>query len=203
MGCDIHPVVERRDPGGPWQVVPLSEEADRLEDRNYRLFAVLANVRNGFGFGGVETGDVIVPISKPRGLPKDFEQGKHDDEAADGKWLGDHSHTWVTLAELHAYPWAIPMRRRGIVTLEVFRGWDRVSRPREYSLASMGQGVVTLSIEDVAAGRIPADATRVWVEVGWIETVGQACAGFVEHVLPWLRTLGAPEDVRIVMGFDS
>src|SRR5215469_11787636 len=32
--------------------------------RNYDLFAILAGVRNGSGFGGCDTGDPVVPIAE-------------------------------------------------------------------------------------------------------------------------------------------
>jgi hypothetical protein len=39
--------------------------------RNYDVFAILANVRNGRGFAGVVTGGGFNPIAMPRGLPPD------------------------------------------------------------------------------------------------------------------------------------
>ena len=35
------------------------------------LFAILAGVRNGYGFAGCDTGDGFRPIAPPRGLPGD------------------------------------------------------------------------------------------------------------------------------------
>ncbi len=67
MGCDIHGVFQRRD-GSEW--VDIATLWD--EERHYQLFAVLAGVRNGYGFAGVPTGERVKPISSPRGLPKDF-----------------------------------------------------------------------------------------------------------------------------------
>ncbi len=42
------------------------------DDRHYDVFAMLANVRNGFGFAGVDTGDGFEPLSDGRGLPADL-----------------------------------------------------------------------------------------------------------------------------------
>lgn len=42
--------------------------------RNYNVFAILANVRNGYGFAGVDTGDALVPICEPRGIPGDLSE---------------------------------------------------------------------------------------------------------------------------------
>ena len=41
------------------------------QGRSYNLFSILANVRNGEGFAGCDTGDGFVPIAMPRGLPED------------------------------------------------------------------------------------------------------------------------------------
>jgi len=94
MGCDIHPHVEiRRD--GRWERLDWRKrhetgeyydperrrdpkvDYDKLfEDplyinRNYCLFSILADVRNGYGFAGCDTGDKFVPVAEPRDLPAD------------------------------------------------------------------------------------------------------------------------------------
>lgn len=43
-----------------------------LKDRNYDVFAILANVRNGTGFAGIKTSSGFDPIDTPRGLPDDL-----------------------------------------------------------------------------------------------------------------------------------
>jgi hypothetical protein len=126
MGCDIHLLIQAcRD--GVWEdvILNLDEEVEYdecgdsfWEPRSYATFALLADVRND--------GDVQ-PVSKPRGLPEDFDCDDHrtehrggwghqsgliGDVERNGKDLGDHSHSWVTLAELKAVPveyqWALP-----------------------------------------------------------------------------------------------
>lgn len=127
MGCDIHLIVQaRRD--GAWEDVVLnldedidwtSDEDSFWEPRSYATFALLAGVRH-------DTADSLIPISRPRGLPDDFECDDHririasgpsvgrriGDVERNGKDLGEHSHSWVTLAELKAVPegqqWALP-----------------------------------------------------------------------------------------------
>ncbi len=79
MGTDIHWVWQKKTPTG-WETIEPAYE----DDRNYRLFAWLADVRN---IG-------IVPISKPKGLPVDFEIGDTD--------LGDHSFSWLSSREILA-----------------------------------------------------------------------------------------------------
>ena len=67
MGTDIHIVVEIYKDHG-WHLTDIVPS----QDRNYRAFAVLADVRNGYGFAGFSTGDAVIPISEPRGLPDDM-----------------------------------------------------------------------------------------------------------------------------------
>lgn len=58
MGTDIHGVFQAFD-NGQWRDVESSYE----QDRHYQLFAVLAGVRNGYGFAGVPTGEPVTPIA--------------------------------------------------------------------------------------------------------------------------------------------
>lgn len=100
MGADIHLKVEVLTESG-WIDVPAPDHFDDgsywgrqwYSGRNYADFSVLANVRNF-------REPTIVPIAEPRGLPDGLP--RRGDE-----WdFGDHSFSWVTLAELMAYgPW--------------------------------------------------------------------------------------------------
>lgn len=112
MGCDIyeHFEVYRK---GLWerlQVLPVVPCWDDLTpeqemaywslplflDRDYRLFSILANVRNPYG---------IQPMAFPRGLPDDLSPEVHADwdEACD-------SPSWFLLQELLAFDWNQPLR---------------------------------------------------------------------------------------------
>lgn len=152
MGCDIHLAVERRENGRWVRVLPppeiydpwLKEQADKgvgdyytqrvavtwYNDRNYDLFGMLANVRNGSGFAGCDTGNGFLPISEPRGFPDDLSEGvkrllsDERDEDDNDIWMGDHSHSWLTLRELLDYNWDWQSVRRGWVdpwNFELFR----------------------------------------------------------------------------------
>jgi hypothetical protein len=115
MGTDIHIAVEVRRPDG-WHLSDLVV----TQNRNYRAFAVLADVRNGYGFAGSDTGEALKPISEPRGLPADMspelrlrlDENENENERAapvdidseeNAFWLGDHSFSHVTLRELLDY----------------------------------------------------------------------------------------------------
>ena len=161
MGCDIHLAAEVRRrfyydsrPTSYWARVvpprafrnPWPGENDKgkgdpfwavrsvvewYSGRNYELFGILAGVR----------GDAT-PIAEPRGLPKDLGD---ECKALRKNWngpdihLGEHSQSWLTLAELQKHSKRLHM----------------------------------------------------------------ADSDFVDRVMAGLATLGNPEDVRIVFGFDS
>ncbi len=106
MGCDIHLVPEVKKHSF-WQHAWLCDGSTYYKNnrkhppldhanyfgwdgRSYSLFGILAGVR----------GD-LKPISGPRGTPNDA------DPATDMLLKNEdyHSHSWLTLAELQAYPW--------------------------------------------------------------------------------------------------
>lgn len=47
-------------------------ESNPTNSRNYDWFAILADVRNGRGFAGINTGDGFKVIAEPKGLPDDI-----------------------------------------------------------------------------------------------------------------------------------
>lgn len=118
MGTDIHLQVEVRGEDGEWKISPrrpfprYNGEGFSWNDdptgRNYNLFAFLANVRNGFGFAGVRTGNRIVPQFAGRGVPRDYDDPKlsfkyaTDDEDENDedspKLLSDSEHEVTSVA---------------------------------------------------------------------------------------------------------
>lgn len=91
MGCDIHWSVERRRDDGLWERC----EGAGYDERNYDLFAALANVRNCY--------ERVTPIAEPRGMPHDVSP---EVKAESDAWDPDgHSHSWHTLETLLAYDW--------------------------------------------------------------------------------------------------
>lgn len=85
MGCDIHIRAERKS-GDKWEVIP---DLAPFDWRSYGMFEFLANVRNY---------SAVPPISEPRGLPTDAPPENEDDG-----WLGDHSHSWLSVSELSSF----------------------------------------------------------------------------------------------------
>lgn len=91
MGCDIHLFVECKQKN----IWKTNTKILVYDWRNYVLFALLANVRNG--------DHNFKPISNPRGLPKDVTQKV---QAQAVSWGADgHSHSFLTLQEILNYNW--------------------------------------------------------------------------------------------------
>ena len=187
MGCDIHDWAEVRGPDGRWTKCgdvfaytyfdpnePENEWNRRLTDspysgRNYRLFAVLAGVRNDYG---------IRPIAKPRGVPDDVspkvlkeyvltvvpERTAENEEervctARDAErwvaggssvWIEEgrmvtnpdwHSASWLTLRELLAFDWAGGFRDSGWVTPAQYLEFKKQGRPSSWCRSVGGGGV--------------------------------------------------------------
>ena len=134
MGCDIHLYVEYLQSfnGYPiwyncdhWRLNPYFEYDESSDsetrfnvvslyrDRNYDLFAILADVRN--------YGDATTPIDDPRGLPIDVspivkEESNH--------WGNDgHSHSWFTLKELKGNI-SEEIKRSGLISPEQAKDLD-------------------------------------------------------------------------------
>lgn len=116
MGCDIHLVVQKRiDSNAPWtcvQKVITDEYEDSkttleswYDTRNYTVFAILANVRNGGRFKF---------ISDPRGIPEDMKGQVDDRDSYLGFWLGEHSHSFVSLRELMNVDWSEEVGNRAL-----------------------------------------------------------------------------------------
>lgn len=169
--------------------------------RNYDVFAMLANVRNGRGFAGCDTGDGFVPISEPRGLPDDVTP---EVRAESDKWGGDgHSHSWLTLAELLAYDWNQTTRHRGWVDADEYKAFKEDGRPKSWCGGVSGSAVRHVSHQEMEQRIADGGAAHCYTLVEWEESYAVSAAAFLEKTIPALRELGAPEDVRLVFWFDN
>lgn len=252
MGCDIHLRVEVRTDEGwrplekvlPWEdkPAPWKEQWNREHPddkyrmqfwpserfyyhRNYDVFAVLADVRNGYGFAGITTGESLPFISAPRGLPEDLskellEAHENDDVDDDAHfWLGDHSHSWLTLREVVDWPhWKEVRQKTGVVDAKQYLVWKEKGQPESWSGAVSGGSVKHVSnqgMDELIAGGLteedewpkpgkPSYYTRVF----WTEVIEDSCQDFlkfIERLVGFLKEHGWTEGdgVRLVFGFDS
>jgi hypothetical protein len=242
MGCDIHLRVQKR-VGDEW-VFAEDQIPDKYEDgkktnerwydgRNYNLFGILANVRNGRGFAGCDTGDGFNPISEPRGLPDGMAEyigeKKDEDGSIDGYefWFGDHSHSWLTLSELQACDWYQQTKLRGWVNGVTFEEWDRLKcydpAPKHWCGGISGQKIEHISAVEMKrrineikkafpdfksqSERIAARYADTYCLIEWPVFYSEAAGRFYTQTMPRMAKLaqevGGPDNVRIVFGFDS
>lgn len=117
MGCDIHLFVEQMI-DGKWVSIDQWEKVDNKKDneqglyydvpwgkefyhdRNYKLFALLAGVRNHCE---------LEPISDPKGQPNNLSprvKAMFDYYKGDG-----HNHSWYTLKEILDFDWTQKVKR--------------------------------------------------------------------------------------------
>lgn len=166
MGTDIYLYAEVKQ-HDRW----VRSKVEIPDDRNYWAFAVLADVRNGEGFAGCDLGDPVTPIAQPRGLPAD---------TSTGGWLGDYSHSWVTLAELLAVDLDQPVIQRMMVSTEAAARYRATGvLPDEWSAWTSHEGHELIQIETPLR------------EAAWL----------LPKLIQALSELGKPEDVRLVFGF--
>lgn len=225
MGCDIHIVIQRQDESGAWREVPWQEvwshekaapiegvalAPDVFRARNYDLFGILADVRNGTGFAGIQMGEGWPSIAPYRGYPEGFNE---DDVLPNPRWpeegprsMGDHSATWVSLDELKAFQWdATESWLYGVVPAKEYEALSVAGEaPKSYCGGISGDGIGTYEPDAYkqakALGRLPE---RPHVRMGWPETARQATNDWPGKVLPWLDSLAAGRPLRLVLGFDS
>lgn len=218
MGCDIHSIgqVLKDD---KW-VTKIGRVAG--DDRNYDSFAVLANVRNGAGFAGCDTGEGWPYISNPRGLPDDLELVGYDrvetptwywnfdtkkENPQNEVWMGDHSFSWLTLTDLENFVEnAIPEEYEihGVVDKEVYDKIraGKMDRPDSWCSGVGGGGVVVVNEDDT--GDI---VNYTHVRMKW-KAPAKERLWYLMNVIEELRKLAKEEgvtsdEIRFVFGFDS
>src|SRR3990172_3709211 len=187
-------------------------------DRNYDVFAILANVRNGHDVTGTKSSDGLKFISDCRGIPEDVSPEV-------GEWMrdGDHSHTWVLLSEVLSVDWSQVIVKHGSVSLEEYRDWwltrNKMGEPKNWGLGRMGPGtkyIENAEMEKLIAGgrresdwnhkQVPGASTddqqhNTWIV--WEEPYAISCGDFLTFVKKFLVPLGDPTKVRLCMWFDS
>ena len=129
MGTDITFMVEEKSADGTWKLTnPLEKNLDYnpedpdLKDepefipttidlgRNYCMFAILANVRNGSRSEGK-----FIPISKPKGLPKGTNKFILNWYKS---WEDCFDPSWLTYQEIINFDWTQIIQREAMVDPE-------------------------------------------------------------------------------------
>jgi hypothetical protein len=175
MGTDIHMFAEIHN-GNGWTLAMLPYWSSwwaegrkyhkgykGYSDRNYSLFGMLADVRNGSGFAGVDLGDGFMPVlgcEEPcRGLPDDMSselqrrttlewEDEEGNENEDHLWLGDHSFSWLTAQEIIDYFEVERVtKRRGVVGAVQYLHFISSGKPSSWSGDVSGKLVRHISNE--------------------------------------------------------
>ena len=197
------------------------------DGRNYSLFAVLSDVRNGFGFAGITTGDAVIPSpAATRGIPTWSAYGRDREFDMPSGFL--HSIGWLRLTEMFdgTVPWDQSEYKTGYFSagtlsildpewLEERQGTPRLREGEDdrgfgWSGQVSGANVVNHESYDeylAAYADTMFDPTKDhYVKLGWYTSPREQCADFIE-AMEWLRDTGLngiPADkCRIVIGYDS
>ena len=198
MGTDIHNTFQKK-VEDKWIDVALD---DRYEfGRSYLWFAVLAGVRNGFGFAGVETHTPLVPISEPRGYPADMYHEVDPCDEWQGVWMGDHSHSWLMLSEILDYfKTEKKLTRTGIIGRTDYLEWDGVTKPDSYSGGVGGGGVLVFDATQFKPVGVVPPKEYTHFRIKWEITVDSDVGYYVDLIKEAMEEHG---DLRMVFGFDS
>lgn len=183
MGTDVHASFHYRAKNeetgtDEWRFCEHNYEGNR----HYHLFSWLADVRNGYGFAGVPTGNAIKPLAEPRGLPEDcifWPEPKTEYSYGSPEWraywanggedYGDHSFTWLTADEILAgIPEIVGRTKMGVLTLSEFNQWDKVSEPESYCGGRGGRNHVTLPANKITKRHIKAQAYADAIGSEWL-----------------------------------
>lgn len=224
MGTDIHTHIEIRE-GGQWyhynwrneyvtgegEYGPKYDWERLFEDplwigRSYDLFAILADVRNGYGFAGVPINSGFDVIDEPRGLPHDASEQTRD--AAEG-WEGcGHSHSWLTLKELLDFDWhGKTVGQIGYVSEREYKQFKENGEPSTWSGGVGGQRVIKVTnekMDDIISGNVERGEDKVYyTQISWEWTYAESVGDRWFMTMEKLQELGDPEDVRIVFWFDN
>lgn len=168
-------------------------------DRNYTLFAILAGVRNGYGFAGCYRHEPLQPIAEGRGLPEFISVVEEF-----GCWLGEHSYTYMTVNEILEWKgWSDHLSQGGIVSVEhyeetIAKGKD----PERWCGGISGGDVFVIEQEDYWKYKtLTKNPTHVQCRWKSEQSLGEMYDWFITEIERIKNEHG--EDVYLVVGFDS
>lgn len=241
MGTDIHYVFQKKtqDSEGKesWETLNLDygfhknettgdyEYGDYYIGRYYLLFAVIAGVRNRYGFAGTYRHEPLIPIAEGRGLPDGITSDWFDNNVSYGAYgygcvtedkpksesldLGDHSFNWLLGSEiLDWFKEEHCITQVGILGKEEYFKWidNGYGEPNSYCNAAFGVNIVLYDESDpdqllfklVHNFKQYDDVTHV--RVSWKENINESLSHFKDMVQKVVDEYG---EIRMVMGFDS
>lgn len=228
MGTDMHVMIEVKHGDEPWKPIGGAPQAFAAP-RNYAMFSVLADVRNGAGRhekvwqephvhehdghkvdipgwwydpedGGHEK---LAFISEPRGVPED----------ASVAWLANVlmwevksstvDTTWFTPQELLEGPWDQRVIRYGLISeADYITLLETGKTPQTHAAGAAGEGVRIVSEQEYGEGIRGEHMTMV--NATWVEpSVREMVAGFLEMVEEIESSKPSESKVRFMVLFES
>lgn len=180
--------------------------------RNYDLFAILADVRNGSGFAGCKTSDGFKPIAKPKGFPEDA-----SNEIKEVFWFGDedgsHSASYLTVKEIEDFDWNQKIMHCGVISEAEYLSFKSIHvNPTSWAGGVGGQSIVTVdesTMDKILNKKIDRNLNvNYYVQCKFNPvTYRECCECFLNDTVLQLKQLipkdGGTSDVRIVFCFDS
>lgn len=168
-----------------WRDTPTS---DPIRMRNYRVFALLAGVRNWKCPDGK---DAVLPIAEPKGVAKDASRTFKKfvkDYGSDG-----HSHSYLSLDELVRYPWMNQtILFGGFVDADQYKVFKRDGRPEEYCQGVGGSGVRIVENAEMESCIAEDKADHLYTKVTWREGALEYGEPLTKRVIPLLLQLVVP-----------
>lgn len=181
-------------------------------NRNYDVFAILADVRNGRGFAD-ETGDGFRVIRKPRGVPKNVSAVVRDYH------LWEHTPSWLLLSEILAFDWTQETGHAGVIPLlssqcmngsfdkDSYEAWLARGGGQPKSWSGGVPGGNSETVPEAAARVLLAQpelrraGTDYYTQVRWTEVYSESASDFLAFVDTFLRPLAiVHDDCRDVPG---
>ncbi len=219
MGCDIHARLEIK-LDDTWFIC-LDKDGEPLEpfyNRNYNVFAMLANVRN--------YGDLI-SISQRKGIPEDASIEVNTfirEYGVDG-----HSHSYLTLQDLLNYDLIRDIEQTGLVSFKDFANWHPFKNkndtgPRSWSSVVFNKNAKTLTqkegielYENIVKeslgdwqklANLINESQDIYVDCSWTQTYSHIAGEILTRAIPMMTSvcikLGLKYDqVRAVFFFDN
>lgn len=177
------------------------------DSRNYDLFAILADVRNGRGLAGYKTSNGFNPISEPKGFPDDITEEVKNELDGYG-----HSYSYFTLKELKEYDWNQTVIHVGVITEEQYvKMKETKENPTCWGGMVSGKDIVVVSsdtMDKILSKTIDRNINIKYYVQTEFEPVAykDCCLGFYEDTMSELENLipenGTDKDVRIIFAFD-
>lgn len=184
------------------------------DDRNYILFAILAGVRNGYGFAGCDIFDPLPTLSEGldnypeeiRFSPKYYGSSPCDSEGTyDGEWLGVHTHTILTADEILSYDFQRRINHIGVMEIEQFQKLIGGEDPDHWCGDVWGRDYRVHPLVDTTEGKafIANLKDYTHIKTKW---TGRELLTYVHEFIDDLKQVVADNpdyDIRLVIGFDS